>query len=156
MVRADEKPNLREASCCKVEVRNGGKGWRLAGLLSRLSTLKTWPFNAAAIAVDVPASLNANFSRRLPSTLDKAAWNSVPWEVVNTPSIVQYSCGRKASISSSRSQMIRKATDCTRPAEREPGSLRHNTGESVKPTKSSSARRAKYASTSAVSNARGL
>ncbi len=27
------------------------------------------------------------------------------------------------------------ATDCTRPAERAPGSLRHSTGESVKPTR---------------------
>ena len=41
----------------------------------------------------------------------------------------------KASISASRSQIRRSATDCTRPAEREPGSLRHSTGESVKPTR---------------------
>ncbi len=37
--------------------------------------------------------------------------------------------------SSSRSQTSRSATDCTRPAEREPGSFRHSTGERVKPTR---------------------
>ena len=47
----------------------------------------------------------------------------------------QYSCGRKRSISSSRSTTSRRATDCTRPAERAPGSLRHSTGERVKPTR---------------------
>ena len=36
----------------------------------------------------------------------------------------------KASISTSRAQISRSATDCTRPAEREPGSLRQSTGES--------------------------
>ena len=35
----------------------------------------------------------------------------------NSPSIVQYSSGLKALIASSRSQISRKATDCTRPAE---------------------------------------
>ena len=47
----------------------------------------------------------------------------------------QYSCGLNFSISTSRSTMMRSATDWTRPAEREPGSLRHSTGESVKPTR---------------------
>ena len=51
------------------------------------------------------------------------------------PSTVQYSRARKASISASRSQISRSATDCTRPAERLPGSLRHSTGERVKPTR---------------------
>ena len=49
--------------------------------------------------------------------------------------IDQYSRGLKASISTSRAQISLSATDCTRPAEREPGSLRHSTGESVKPTR---------------------
>ena len=35
--------------------------------------------------------------------------------------MLQYSCGLNFSISSSRSQIIRNATDCTRPAERLPG-----------------------------------
>ena len=49
--------------------------------------------------------------------------------------MVQYSSVLKASISASRSHTSRSATDCTRPAERAPGSLRHSTGESVKPTR---------------------
>ena len=47
----------------------------------------------------------------------------------------QYSCALNFSISRSRSEMMRSATDWTRPAEREPGSLRQSTGESVKPTR---------------------
>ena len=47
----------------------------------------------------------------------------------------QYSRGTNFSISNSRSQTRRSATDCTRPAERAPGSLRHKTGDSVKPTR---------------------
>ena len=50
-------------------------------------------------------------------------------------SMVQYSCALNASISVSRSQTRRSATDCTRPADLAPGSLRHSTGESVKPTR---------------------
>ena len=50
-------------------------------------------------------------------------------------STVQYSRVLKTSISASRSQIRRNATDCTRPAERLPGNLRHSTGDSVKPTR---------------------
>ena len=46
-----------------------------------------------------------------------------------------YRTGLNASISISRSHINRNATDCTRPAEREPGNLRHSTGDKVKPTK---------------------
>ena len=35
MVEATEYPNLREASCCKVEVVKGGAGVFLAGLVSK-------------------------------------------------------------------------------------------------------------------------
>ena len=55
--------------------------------------------------------------------------------VPNSTSTVQYSRLLKTSISASRSQIRRSATDCTRPAERLPGSLRHSTGERVKPTR---------------------
>ena len=55
--------------------------------------------------------------------------------VSSVTSTLQYSCGLKISISRSRSQTRRSATDCTRPAERAPGSFRHSTGESVKPTR---------------------
>lgn len=48
----------------------------------------------------------------------------------NKTDIVQYSIGSKISISSSLSQIILKATDCTRPAERLPGILCHRIGKS--------------------------
>ena len=38
MVCETEKPNLRAASCCKVEVVNGGAGDFLAGLVTILAT----------------------------------------------------------------------------------------------------------------------
>ena len=47
----------------------------------------------------------------------------------------QYSCGLNSSISRSRSTIRRSATDCTRPADLAPGSLRHRIGDSVKPTR---------------------
>ena len=36
MVWRGEKPSLREASCCRVEVVKGGAGWRRCALLSTL------------------------------------------------------------------------------------------------------------------------
>ncbi len=43
--------------------------------------------------------------------------------------IFQYSSGRNASISRSRSTISRTATDCTRPAERPVATFRHRSGE---------------------------
>ena len=37
MVCATEKPNLRAASCCKVDVVKGAAGERFAGFVSKLS-----------------------------------------------------------------------------------------------------------------------
>jgi hypothetical protein len=39
MVRFAAKPSLREASCCSVEVVNGGGGLRLTGFASTEVTL---------------------------------------------------------------------------------------------------------------------
>ena len=47
----------------------------------------------------------------------------------------QCSWGTKRAIACSRSTMMRSDTDWTRPAERQPGSLRQSTGERVKPTR---------------------
>jgi len=58
-----------------------------------------------------------------------------PDGVLKSLSTVQYSRGTKLSISCSRAQISRSATDCTRPAERLPGSFRHSTGDRVKPTR---------------------
>jgi phosphoribosylformylglycinamidine (FGAM) synthase-like amidotransferase family enzyme len=55
--------------------------------------------------------------------------------VPNSVSTVQYSRGRNASTSISRSTIRRKATDWTRPADLAPGNFRQSTGDKVKPTK---------------------
>jgi hypothetical protein len=39
MVCAGASPSLREASCCSVEVVNGGDGWRFAGFDSTCATV---------------------------------------------------------------------------------------------------------------------
>ena len=70
-----------------------------------------------------------------PSALVRRAWNvcaALPFRATAT---FQYSSGTKASISRSRSTIIRSVTDCTRPADLAPGSLRHSTGDRVKPTR---------------------
>ena len=69
--------------------------------------------------------------RKLPGARSAGRVQSVALRLVSD----QYSRGTYFSISSSRSLTRRNATDCTRPAERAPGSLRQSTGESVKPTR---------------------
>ena len=127
-------PGSRAASCCRVEVVKGGAGERRAGLVSTAETLNC-PASTAWRAARAEASLfRSNLESFLPSCLVSRARNgSAPAET--SASTVQYSWARKASISTSRSTTSRKATDCTRPAEREPGSLRQSTGERVKPTR---------------------
>ena len=48
---------------------------------------------------------------------------------------VQYSSGLKSSISFSLSVISLSATDCTLPADLDPGSLVHKIGEILKPTR---------------------
>src|SRR3546814_4518866 len=45
-----EKPSLRAASCCSVEVVNGGGGLRVSGLVSTASTEKCPVFTSASAA----------------------------------------------------------------------------------------------------------
>src|ERR1700761_1007054 len=134
MVRWAEKPSLREASCCRVEVVKGGEGKRRAGFFSTADTLN-WPASTAALAARAEASLlRSNLASFLPACLTSLARNgSEPAET--SASTVQYSWVLNCSISISRSTTRRRATDCTRPAERLPGSLRHSTGDRVKPTR---------------------
>ena len=135
MVWAGAKPSLRLASCCKVEVVNGGGGLRLAGLASMLATVKA---AVSSACLNASASAPVPMSRRCtlrPSAPTSRASNSSPRGVARVAISDQYSRGTNFSISSSRSQTSRSATDCTRPAERAPGSLRHSTGERVKPTR---------------------
>ena len=128
-------PSLRLASICRVEVVNGGGGLRRVRFFSTEPTVKL-PASTFALAALARASvLMSNWSSRLPSRCVSRAAKGAPVGVWNRPSTLQYSRARNASISASRSQISRSATDCTRPAERLPGSLRHSTGERVKPTR---------------------
>src|SRR5579875_3063686 len=50
MVRAGWKPSLREASCWRREVTNGGVGWRRRSLRSTLTTVHVAPASPASTA----------------------------------------------------------------------------------------------------------
>ena len=135
MVCLAPKPSLRLASCCSVEVMNGGYGLRDAGFASTEATLSA----AAATASTAPcASASVARSKRSslrPSSVVSRASNVSPRGVTSSAFTLQYSRGRNASISISRCTISRSATDCTRPADLAPGSLRHSTGDRVKPTR---------------------
>ena len=77
----------------------------------------------------------SSFFSVVPAIAVRRALKSSPLAVANMASMVQYSSVLKASISASRSHTMRSTTDCTRPAEREPGNFRHSTGDNVKPTR---------------------
>ena len=70
-----------------------------------------------------------------PASVVSRASYSAPRGVFSLAATVQYSCARNASISISRSTIRRRQTDCTRPADLAPGSLRHSTGDRLKPTR---------------------
>jgi len=134
MVRWAVKPSLREASCCRVEVMNGGLGARLTGFFSTELMVKVPALIASRAAVAMASEVMSSRWTRLPACLTSRVVNG-GLSAARSASTDQYSCALKASISSSRSTTIRRATDCTRPAERAPGSLRHSTGDRVKPTR---------------------
>src|SRR3954451_6224249 len=129
-----EKPSLRAASCCNVEVVNGGGGLREKGLVSTEDTEKRPASTTALAASASPLLPIVSRSIFLPSSCARRAVNCWP-SASNVAVTDQYSCALNSSISRSRSTIRRKATDCTRPADFAPGSLRHRIGESVKPTR---------------------
>ena len=113
----------------------GGCGWRLAGFDSTVPTLKVAISRSrrnASASAPVPTSSRVSLR---PSAPESRASKAAPDAVARCATIDQYSRATKDSMSRSRSQTSRSATDCTRPAERAPGSLRQSTGESVKPTR---------------------
>jgi len=73
-----EKPSLRAASCCSVEVVNGGGGFFAKGFVSTDATVKR-PASTAAFAAS--ASLLLPMERRssfLPSSWTSRAVNGCP------------------------------------------------------------------------------
>ena len=121
-------PSFLLASCCSVLVVNGAGGLRRARLRSTCATLNVPASTAAFARFASSALLRSNCSSLRPSRCVSRAVNGAPRGVVNPASTVQYSRARNTSISASRSHTRRRATDCTRPALRLPGSLRHSTG----------------------------
>ena len=83
IVLLTEKYNFREASCCNVEVVNGGAGDFLAGFFSRLETEKEALlfFSKNAFAAD-----------SLSNALGSFALNIFPLAVVNSASILKVAC----------------------------------------------------------------
>ena len=163
MVRLAPNPSLRAASCWSVEVVNGGAGLRLTSF-SRTSRTRY----AASRRRSAWRAASASADRVMPFLSGEVA--SLPWGIsirraengasspsgVRRTSTLQYSTGTKAAISRFRSTMSRRATDCTRPAERPGRTFFHRTGESRYPTSRSRIRRACWASTRRRSMARGL
>ena len=114
---------------CLWRGRKQGAGWKalLARLLAPFARRDAEPLleDAAEMGEVVKA----------PREGDLADMPGLVRGVAKVATSDQYSRGMNFSISSSRSQTSRSATDCTRPAERAPGSLRHSTGDRVKPTR---------------------
>ena len=134
MVFFTPKPSLREASCCRVDVVKGGTGLRRTSPRSTAATRKA-PLRIRPAASSATASVpSASLSSAVPSRRTSRAVK-LPRSAMTLASTVQYSRGTKASISASRSQISRSATDCTRPAERLPGSFRQSTADRLKPTR---------------------
>ena len=109
---------------CWASIRESMRTW------VRITTrLRQTTASAAAASVARPAAPTAAPSRRTSS-----ARNAPPSGAAIAAWTVQVRRGAKASISASRSHTSRSATDCTRPAERQPGSLRHSTGDRPYPS----------------------
>ncbi|MNS81158.1 hypothetical protein D3C72_1148620 [compost metagenome] len=134
MVRWAVKPSLREASCCRVEVVKGGAGERLAGFFSTDLMVKSPALMASRAAKAISSVGMSRRWMRLPACLTRRVVKG-GLSATRSASTDQYSWALNFSISISRSTTMRRATDCTRPAERAPGSLRHRTGDRLKPTR---------------------
>ena len=135
IVRLAENPSLRDASCCRVDVVKGGEGRRFTRFVSIAETCQFAASMRCCAAIACASVPRLSLSSFCPSRWVSRAERLPPSVVVKSVSTDQNSSVRKASISLSRSQMRRRATDCTRPAERDPGNLRHNTGDRLKPIK---------------------
>ncbi len=137
MARLVVKPSLRTASCCSVDVVNGAAGLRL---FCFFSTRATVVLPALAIS-NLPTTsccwswlVMLNCSTFWPSNNTSLAPNAC-WCLRDSRWIVQYSWLLKASISSSRSTIRRKAGLCTRPADRPLRIFFQSSGDKLKPTR---------------------
>ena len=107
--------SFADASCCIVEVVNGGCGLDTDVLRLTWSTLHTPSLLRATIFSAVSFDLTLYF---LPSTSLNSHLNAaLRLSLSKNAYMFQYSSGLKSRISRSRSTIILSATDCTRPAD---------------------------------------
>ena len=126
MVRFTLKRNLRDASCCSVEVMNGGTGLRR---FSRFATELTLNSESSTCATRFLADVSSATEMASSLRFMKRAPRMGGFLAFRFASIVQYSRLMKALISRSRSTMSRSATVCTRPADSPRRTLSHSSGE---------------------------
>ena len=102
MVLVTSYPNFLEASCCNVDVVNGGAGFLNVGFTSKFSTLKSAP---------LILSKNALASASVLKRLDNSAFSDLPALFLNI-AVMRYSLLLvKSLISLSRSTTNLTATD---------------------------------------------
>ena len=153
MVCLAEKPSLRAASCCNVEVVKGAAGDRRVSFFVTSDTTAGRFARSATILCAASSFLIASLSNDLPSILAKRPRNCP--SLLKVVSMLQYSWGLNFWISRSRSTIRRRATDWTRPADNPRLTFFHKKGDSSYPTNRSRTRRACWASTKCKSRARG-
>ena len=151
MVCDTEKPNLRAASCCKVEVVNGGAGDFFEGFVTTSAIS-----NLAPLQVSKKACASSLVLKRLPNSAFTSVFSPFSPGTSKAAVTLYHDSLTNEFTSRSRSTIKRTATDCTRPAERAGFTFRHNTGESSKPTILSNTRRACWALTRFTSMSRGF
>ena len=145
MVRDTLKLNFLEASCWSVDVVNGAAGFLVAGLVSMEDTTCFAPAhdsrNSCASASELKVLPHVALTTALP--------------VSKCPTTRKVDFAVWASISRSRSTMMRTPTLCTRPALNDGRIFRQSTGLNSKPTNLSRMRLACWALTRSASTVRG-
>ena len=157
IVRFTLKPTLRNASCCNLDVVNGGTGLRLRSL--RCTDLTTTGADLRRFLI-ASASSPLRISKSLPilrpSTAARRATICGGESASSLDSMLQYSSGLNLRTSCSRSQIKRTATLCTRPADNPRFTFFQRIGLIWYPTKRSRMRRACCDSNFFKSRSRGL
>ena len=122
MVRVTLMRSFWADSCCSLAVVKGAGGLRFFSLVSRLVTfqaaLRIWSRRLVGLGFGADAALGLLVAQLDRGAGDPGQLHPEPGGILaaNRPLSTQYSTGRKAWISRSRSTIRRTATLCTRPA----------------------------------------
>ena len=150
MVCATVNPSFLAASCCRVDVVNGGAGVLRNGLREIASTVNVAPFMLA-----MKSAASFSFLKRWSSSAFISCVLPLS-SLMNMAVTLNDGSLRNAAISLSLSTMSLTATDCTLPADSAGFTFFQSTGESSNPTIRSSMRRACCALTRLMSMFRGF